>query len=116
MHRNRCKRTNTQKKCTRRNAASTPRKYNEGQPNDLSNEALGRGVRYYTPILDHLFSSTITFSNKEKAFSVRDGNFVSGADQQGNPLTLSPPVATVVDCSEQETVCLLLRGYRSVSE
>eukprot|EP00978_Attheya_sp_CCMP212_P035969 scaffold159751_cov31-Attheya_sp.AAC.1 len=65
---------------TRRRVDDSPRKYNEGQPDDLSNEALGRCVRYYTPILDHLFSSTITFSNKEKAFSVRDGNFVSGAE------------------------------------
>eukprot|EP00978_Attheya_sp_CCMP212_P019156 scaffold53345_cov45-Attheya_sp.AAC.1 len=72
----------------------------------------GTGCEILQPILDHLFSSTTTFSNKEKAFLVRDGNFVSGTDQQGNPLTLSPPVATVVDCSEQEAVSLLLRGYR----
>eukprot|EP00550_Attheya_septentrionalis_P006022 CAMPEP_0198293834 /NCGR_PEP_ID=MMETSP1449-20131203/19064_1 /TAXON_ID=420275 /ORGANISM="Attheya septentrionalis, Strain CCMP2084" /LENGTH=313 /DNA_ID=CAMNT_0043993571 /DNA_START=238 /DNA_END=1179 /DNA_ORIENTATION=- len=87
-----------------------------GSHEQVAVAATGTGREILQPILDRLFSSTTTSSNKEKAFLVRDGNFVSAADQQGSSLTLSPPVATVVDCSEQEAVSLLLRGYRSVSE
>eukprot|EP00555_Chaetoceros_dichaeta_P005637 CAMPEP_0198260010 /NCGR_PEP_ID=MMETSP1447-20131203/9060_1 /TAXON_ID=420782 /ORGANISM="Chaetoceros dichaeta, Strain CCMP1751" /LENGTH=354 /DNA_ID=CAMNT_0043947549 /DNA_START=95 /DNA_END=1159 /DNA_ORIENTATION=+ len=96
----------------------------------------GTGKEMLQPILDRMFASistttrrpdrgggarededTILENSEEHGLPklVRDGKAVH-ATKQRIGLKLQPPVETCVNCSAEEAVALLVRGYRSVAE
>mmetsp|Transcript_17306 Transcript_17306/g.36287 ORF Transcript_17306/g.36287 Transcript_17306/m.36287 type:complete len:464 (+) Transcript_17306:50-1441(+) len=84
----------------------------------------GTGRELLQPILDRLFSGTKSKEAKlvvDKTFgdglATRDAMSVPATRQRmGVAGSLRPPVKTVVDCSWEEALQHIVRGYRSVSE
>jgi 20S proteasome subunit beta 6 len=81
----------------------------------------GSGKEMLQPILDRLFSSKRALasvgSDVDSTVLVRDGNAIEASQQRvGQSMKLSPPVQTCVDCSAQDAIGLLVKGYRAVSE
>ena len=68
----------------------------------------GSAKEMLQPILDRLFS----VSNLEQG----DGNAISPQQQRRGVGLLLPPVKTCVECTAEEAVEHLLRGYRAVAE
>jgi len=96
----------------------------------------GTGKEMLQPILDRMFASISTTTTRKPGMGgaqdaddtilenseeyglpmlVRDGKAVH-ATNQAIGLKLQPPVETCVNCSAEEAVALLVRGYRSVAE
>ena len=82
----------------------------------------GSGKEMLQPILDRLFSSkntldTLAINGVADSIVVRDRNAIQASEQRvGQSMKLSPPVQTYVDCSAQDAIGLLVKGYRAVSE
>ena len=77
----------------------------------------GSGKEMMQPILDRLFSSKTATqgANEADPIVVRDKNAIE-ASQQRVGLKLSPPVKTFVDCTAQDAIGFLVKGYRAVAE
>jgi len=95
----------------------------------------GTGKEMLQPILDRMFASISTTTRRSNRGGpredevmilenseehglpklVRDGKAVHATKQRVG-LKLQPPVKTFVNCSAEEAVALLVRGYRSVAE